>query len=285
MTVVYMNGSYIDAGEAVISVYDHGFLYGAGLFETFRTYDGNPFLFTDHMKRLFEAADALGIRMTKDVAAWREAVRETVRQNGLKDAYVRFTVTAGAEGLGLTADAYEHPNVMIMVKPLAKTSANARGKRLVSLRTKRNTPEGTLRFKSHNFLNNVLAKKELGPHPDREGLMLTREGFVAEGIVSNLFMVKRGEVVTPSIETGILPGITRAFVLQLARKIGFRTIETTFTLEDLKRADEVFLTNSVQEIVPVYQIDDQPLPEMGADSVAFRLLADYRRETERCANE
>ncbi|KIL39382.1 hypothetical protein SD70_20175 [Gordoniibacillus kamchatkensis] len=279
--IVSMNGTLIEQAEAVVSIYDHGFLYGIGLFETFRTYGGRPFLLTRHLARLAEGCRLLDIRPVPDEAEVREQIARLLAANGLDDGYFRLTVTAGTDMLGLPAGAYERPNTILYVKPLpqADESAYRDGKPLRLLRTRRNTPEGPYRFKSLHYMNNILAKRELqslppappsqaGPPP--EGLMLTQDGHLAEGIVSNVFFVRRdgdaGAVgpgsspilCTPSLDTGILSGITRAHVLELAKGIKeLRTEEGLYTWQDLLAADEVFVTNSVQELVPVTSLIDE----------------------------
>ena len=290
-----LNGAVLEAGEAVIPVLDHGLLYGIGLFETFRTYGGRPFALGRRLARLRRGCETLGIRWTMtdaDVAAWLTKVLEA---NDLADAYVRLTVTAGDAGLGLINGPYDKPNTLIMVKPLPPLDEqlHREGRELRMLRTPRGTPETPVRLKSLHYMTNVLAKRELaasGASPGAEGLMLTREGWLAEGIVSNLFFAKGGVVRTPAVETGILPGITRAMVLELARSIGYRTEEGYYTTADLLAADEVWLTGSVQEIVPVTRITeaDGTAHAVGgglAGPVARTLLEAYRREARRSVHE
>ncbi len=190
---VGLNGTILDAQEAVISVYDHGFLYGLGLFETFRTYGGGqPFLLERHLERLKCACIELGIRYKPDGEQLRNWLRGLMDANGLEEAYVRLTVSAGEGELGLPVGDYTRPNVLLLVKPLPAHSPqlDRTGKELRLLRTPRNTPEGETRYKSLHYMNNILAKRELSATDaptGTEGLMCTREGYLAEGIVSNLF--------------------------------------------------------------------------------------------------
>jgi 4-amino-4-deoxychorismate lyase len=280
--IISMNGTLIEQAEAVVSIYDHGFLYGIGLFETFRTYGGRPFLLERHLQRLAEGCEQLGIRPAPTAAGVREQVARLLAANGLEDAYFRLTVTAGTDALGLPAGEYERPNTILYVKPLpaADEAVYRAGKPLRLLGTRRNTPEGPYRLKSLHYMNNLLAKRELqsvsaaasspaGVLP--EGLMLTADGYVAEGIVSNVFFVRGNGgfgrsgpdgsdacLCTPALSTGILPGITRAFVLELARdRAGVRVEEGLYTWQDLLAADEVFITNSIQELVPVTTLIDE----------------------------
>ncbi|MED1915352.1 aminodeoxychorismate lyase [Brevibacillus sp. DP1.3A] len=257
---VYVNGTICPAHEATVSVLDHGFLYGIGLFETLRVYDRKLFLWDAHYARLCSGLFALQIQpaWTKEELAC--AILMTIDANELRDAYVRLSITAGAEGVGLVAGGYERPSLFVFAKPVAPLAVPPPPKRLQTLALARQTAEGQQRFKSHNYLNNALARQELGARPDVEGLFLTHDGFVAEGIVSNVFWVKNGKLFTPSIDTGILDGVTRRHVLTLAQQLSMPAEEGRYRLEDLLNADEVFTTNSVQEIVPITEIDGQSVP-------------------------
>ncbi|MDQ0115937.1 aminodeoxychorismate lyase [Paenibacillus harenae] len=253
---VGLNGSVKEASEAVISVYDHGFLYGLGLFETFRTYGGLPYLLDRHLGRLQAGCDQLGIQYRGEQKRMTEQVTELLAANGLSDGYVRLTVSAGVGELGLPTGDYVRPTELLLVKSLPpfNQSASMQGRELRLLQTRRNTPEGDVRFKSLHYMNNMIAKRELlasSPPAGAEGLMLTKEGWLAEGIVSNLFYVKDGVLYTPSIDTGILPGVTRGRVIELAREAGHPVQEGHFTWEELVRADEIWMTNSIQELIPI----------------------------------
>ncbi|MHA6481506.1 aminotransferase class IV [Paenibacillus sp. strain BS8-2] len=315
---VWLNGNVIDGGEAVISVYDHGFLYGLGLFETFRTYEGEPYLLQKHLNRLLAGCTELGIPFVMDAGELRERVQELLVANGLKDGYIRLTVSAGSGELGLPQGDYSRPTVLLLAKALPAVNEDAlrRGKELRLLHTRRNSPEGAVRFKSLHYMNNIIAKREmLGlmpsaardlvsgeqdadhgdaagvnpsasrlPSPGAEGLMLSREDWLAEGIVSNLFFLRGGIVRTPAIETGILPGVTRARVLELAREAGYAVEEGLYSWEELLDAEEVWLTNSIQELVPVTKLTDWAglNREIGlgvAGSVTIRLMEMYRADT------
>jgi 4-amino-4-deoxychorismate lyase len=287
--IVALNGSVKDASEAVISVYDHGFLYGIGLFETFRTYNGKPYLLDRHLRRLQSGCGQLGISYRAGLEGLTALIRELLAANGLEDGYVRLTVSAGVGELGLPAGDYERPSELLLVKalPAVPEAPLGRGKELRLLRTLRNTPEAEIRFKSLHYMNNIIAKRELlagGASPGAEGLMLSRDGWLTEGIVSNLFFVKTGVLYTPSIDTGILPGITREKVLELAREAGYVTIEGLFGWEQLLEADEIFLTNSIQELVPVTVLSDtngRRKTVGGADAgpITKQLLSLYREST------
>ena len=209
-----------------------------------------------------------------------------MESNHLSEAYVRLTVTAGEEELGLPSADYRKPNQLLLVKPLPIPSAQLYedGRQLALLNTRRNTPEGDIRLKSLHYMNNIVAKRELlqlGAAPGSEGLMLTQDGWVAEGIVSNLFFARGGVIYTPSIDTGILPGVTRGRVIELIRAAGYSIIEGLFTWNELLRADEVWITNSIQELVPITALRNLSgyavVPGDGKAGIIYRqLLSSYQ---------
>lgn len=290
-----LNGRVVDASTASVSVMDHGLMYGMGLFETFRTYDGEPFLLERHLERMKRGASELGIAWNVDPDGLRAEIAALLAANALADAYVRLTLTAGEDELGLpSGDLYERPNRIVYVKALPKTPASwyTQGRALQVLRTCRNTPEGTERLKSLHYMNSILGRRELGLIPGAqgaEGLMLNREGYIAEGIVSNLFFAAGGRLYTPSVDTGILPGITRNFVRELAAKNGIQAEEGFYTLEELKQADEIFLTGSVQGIVSVRLLRslDGSEQNVGAGCpgpLTTRLIEQYRHYTKETGN-
>ncbi|OIJ14441.1 4-amino-4-deoxychorismate lyase [Anaerobacillus arseniciselenatis] len=250
---IYLNGEFILQDEAKISPFDHGFLYGLGVFETFRIYNGHPFLLDDHFQRLKRSVEQLNIILNITKQQLKEIISELLTLNQLKDAYIRFNVSAGAAPVGLQTDSYTEPTIIIFIKPI--NSPLARTKKASVLTTRRNTPEGTERLKSHHYLNNIIGKRELNS-PEYEGIFLTNEGYIAEGIVSNIFWVKDGQVYTPSVATGILNGITRKFIIKVLAKYNIRCHEGFYPLTALIEADEVFITNSIQEIVSISSVDE-----------------------------
>ncbi|WP_078429470.1 aminodeoxychorismate lyase [Alkalihalobacterium alkalinitrilicum] len=252
---IYVNGEIVQANDAKISVFDHGFMYGLGVFETFRIYEGHPFLVDDHFQRLRESIKQLSIHWDYNQVEIIAILRELLEKNNLTNAYVRWNVSAGVGPLGLQVDPYEQPSTIVYVKPLPEILEYS--KRGVLLETKRNSPEGTKRLKSHHYLNNIIGKKEIGPDAGVEGIFLTKEGHLAEGIVSNLFWVKNNIVYTPAIETGILNGVTRHFVLTLLDQIGIEYKEGYYSQRELLEADEAFVTNSIQEIVSLRDVDEK----------------------------
>lgn len=255
----WMNGEYVKSEAIRISPFDHGFLYGAGFFETFRTYDGNVFLFQEHMDRMKDALAEYRITMPYEDAEILAAVRMLNDAEGGEDGYFRLNVSAGVHDIGLAPSSYPTPNVILFRKDLTPTVRGTE-KKGVWLETARNNPESTVRHKSHNFLNNVRGRLELPSLKEIEGLFITANGFVAEGVTSNLFWVKNGDIFTPSIETGILPGTTRAVLISIARTAGIVVNEGFYTKEDVEKADELYVTNAVQELVPLSSIGEVKLP-------------------------
>ncbi len=311
MKYVSINGVITPIDQAVVSVMDHGFLYGMGLFETFRTYNGQPFLLNRHLERLQAGCESLHIRWQADEEQVRAHIYSLMHANDLKEAYIRYTLSAGTDILGLPSGAYEQPTVVIYAKELPDTSRRVqlqqehsnilssseleslqqhlsrRSKSLRKLHTLRNTPEGDIRLKSLHYMNSILGKQELLQYEDQpatavEGLMLTSRGEIAEGIVSNLFFVKDNRLHTPSLDTGILPGITRAHVMELAGRIGVPVEEGLYSWENLLAADEIFLTNSIQEIVPVTRLlaedHSYAVQQQEVGIITARLYAAYEKE-------
>jgi 4-amino-4-deoxychorismate lyase len=265
MQYAAINGELVQLASAVVPVTDHGFLYGLGLFETFRTYQGVPYLLERHLERMASGCEELGIPFTVTAEEVKDGISRLMQANSLEEAYVRYTVSAGEAPLGLPSGDYTNPNHVVLAKALPEPSPTLyeRGKMLQRLSTPRNTPEGQVRFKSLHYMNSILAKRELngyGQHDQRilgaEGLQFTREDYVAEGIVSNVFWVHEKILYTPSLSTGILPGITRAVVMEIATEQGIACREVQAPWGDLLQADEIFLTGSVAEIVPVTTLRD-----------------------------
>lgn len=256
---IYMNGQFVEKEKATISPFDHGYLYGLGVFETIRTYDGYPFLIAEHLERLHRGLCELHIEATFSTNQVLEIMTELSRINELQDSYIRFNVSAGSGDIGLQTDPYEQPTVIMFQKPLPKMEP-LREKEAIILRIPRNTPETTFRLKSHHFFNNVAAKRELGPDPNKEGIFLTETGYLAEGVTSNLFWLKNDVLYTPALETGILNGITRRFIMNIAKQTGIEIKEGLYQATELDTADEIFFSNSIQEIVPVNRFNDHLFP-------------------------
>lgn len=263
---IYHNGQIIRQEEAMISPFDHGFLYGMGLFETFRVYNGHPFLLEEHVKRLNAGLEVLNIQKQWTVPEVKHALQELLSANSYTNAYIRFNVSAGMGEVGLQTAPYRDPNVLIFSKPLPE-AGEMNAKKAVLLKLKRNTPEGMDRLKSHHYMNNILAKREIGDAPDQEGIFLTADGFIAEGIVSNVFWKKGNVIFTPAIQTGILNGITRQFIIRSVKQMGMNVEEGFYPPEQAFAAEEMFVTNSIQEIVPISQFEGQTMPGIQGEFV------------------
>ena len=275
---VHIDGEIKKAGEARLSVFDHGFMYGLGLFETFRVYNGHPFLLDAHMERLEAGAEELGIVFHYERKTVEAEIRQLLDANGLKDAYVRYNVSAGPGGLGIQTTPYLEPAIVIYMKPLPAAGAEPVQKDALWLRLRRNSPEGRERLKSHHYMNNWLAKQEIKDRPDAEGIFVNEEGYVAEGIVSNIFWRKKDTLYTPAVETGILNGITRQFVIQLAHENDYVVEEGYFLPQDIEAAEEMFVTNSIQEIAAVRALGDYYFPSYSA---ARLLHSRYQNERDK----
>lgn len=267
---VWMNGSYMHQSELLISPFDHGFLYGLGFFETFRTYEGKAIFLKEHYTRLQKALHAFRIRMPYSCEEINMIVQKLNELNGGSDGYFRLNVSAGNHEIGLGQTSYDKPNVIMFRKELPPYNSNNEKKALI-VSTPRNLPEdGRNRFKSHHYGNNVYARFEIENLAKEEGIMLTKEGFVAEGITSNVFWVKDKVLYTPQLELGILSGITRENVIQLSKQYGIEVNEGVFYVESLLGADECFITTAVQQIVPIYSIGERSFP--GVQGEITRLL-------------
>lgn len=267
---IYCNSQFIKDTEATISPFDHGFLYGIGAFETFRIYKGFPFLLHDHMRRLQEALRELGIYYQIDFDKIKSIIKQLVKLNGFEeeDVTARLNISAGVGEVGKLVQDYRQPTILLFIRKAP--SLEVEEKNAAFLKLRRNTPEGDFRLKSHHYLNNILGKRELINHPDVEGIFLTKEGYIAEGIVSNIFWIKGNKVYTPSLDTGILNGITRLFVIKCLAILNIPCEEGFYPKEEIKGASEVLITNSSQEILAVKKFDSYELA--GKDGEVYRKL-------------
>lgn len=254
----WMNGLYVEASDLRISPFDHGFLYGLGFFETFRTYGGKVLFWEAHMERLQNALKQYRIHMPYASNEILEVVKQLNEQAGGLDGYFRLNVSAGEHGIGLQPTEYMKPNVILFRKEL-HVSQYGQEKMAQWLETPRNSPEQGVRVKSHHYGNNVLGRFELPSLATKEGFFLTEEGYVAEGVTSNIFWARNDILYTPSLETGILPGITREWVIQKAKNLGIQVEVGLFTRSDVEQASECFITNSVQALVPIGRLEDRKL--------------------------
>jgi branched-chain amino acid aminotransferase len=259
---VYIDGEFVDRKEARVSVFDHGFLYGDGIYETLRAYDGRIFMLRKHLARLYRSADLIGLTLPVAPEHWPTLLRETMRRNALKDAYIRITVSRGEGEIGLDPELCLHPTVVIVTKPTLSYPAELfeHGVPIAVVAVRRNLSAALPpKIKSLNFLNNVLAKREARAAGAFEGLMLNAEGHLTECTTSNLFFVHDGQLFTPSLDCGILDGITREMVLLLAREQGIKTEEGRYSVDTLLASQECFLTNTSMELMPVRSVNGQPI--------------------------
>ncbi|MFM7075049.1 MAG: branched-chain-amino-acid transaminase [Planctomycetaceae bacterium] len=276
--IVAMNGRLVPEAEATVSVFDHGLLYGDGVFEGMRAYGGRVFRLAEHLDRLWHSARAIALEIPVTKEALARTVDETVAANGQPDGYVRLVVTRGAGTLGLDPNRTSHPQVIVIVDTIALYPREhyERGLRIVTAATQRTHPAAlSPRIKSLNYLNNIMAKLEGLQAGCVEALMLNHKGEVAECTADNVFAVRRGAVVTPPPDAGILEGITRGAVMELAAAAGIDCRETTLTRHDLYTADEVFITGTAAEVVPVVEIDGRKIGTGVPGPVTKRLAADF----------
>ena len=277
--MIFLNNKLVKRKDAVVSVFDHGFLYGDGIYETFRVYDGVVFMLQEHLERLFESAELIGLDIQKSRAAIKKALYATLQANQLEQATIRLTVSRGEGPLGLDPALCSKPTFVIMVNPFKPYPAKfrRRGIALTVAGTRRNY-QGALdpRIKSLNFLNNILAKRESIEKGTNEAIMLNHRGFLTEGTVSNLFFTKNGVLYTPSMKTGILGGITRKIIIGHAQASGIQVKEGGYGPEALMSADEVFISNTSMEVMPVRSVDDHTMPS-SPGSMTKLLAAEYRK--------
>lgn len=261
---IYLNDRFVQEKEAVVSVFDHGFLYGDGVYETIRSYGRRIFMRDQHLARLQRSAEAIGMKLPD--RDWPALLHEAMTRNEVGndriDAYLRLTISRGAGEIGLDPALCARPTIVIMAKPLHAPSAELyrNGVSLTVAKTRRNLPSALdPQIKATNFLNNILAKREAIAAGTFDALLLNWESHLAECTVSNLFFVKDGRLCTPALSCGILDGITRGIILTLALEAGIPVEEGRFPIEALREADECFLSNTTMEVMPVTTLDGTPI--------------------------
>ena len=284
---VNVNGRVSDQEHAVISVFDHGFLYGEGIYETLRTYNGQPFLFDRHMRRLRKSAGMVALDVPLTDAQIGARFRETMQSAGLgetgREAYIRILITRGVGELTYDLAATPSPSIVIIVKPNVDPPLEAfeRGVMASLVPIVRNHP-GSVNplIKSNNLLNNALAMQEAFRRGGFEGIMRNYKGELAECTQSNLFIVKNGAALTPPIDAGLLPGITREFLFEVGQDAGIPVREAVLRDDDLFGADEAFLTSTTREAVPIVKVDDRQIGAGAPGPITRALLDGYRKKAQ-----
>lgn len=279
---IYIDGKFYGERDARVSVFDHGLLYGDGVFEGIRAYNGRVFKLKEHIDRLFSSAHAIQLEIPRSHAELCRATVETIRANKLRDAYVRLVVTRGVGTLGLNPRSCKNPSVIIIAGKIQVYPAAlyARGMDIVTVPTVRNLHSAVNpAIKSLNYLNNILAKIEANNAGVEEAVLLNAEGYVAECTADNLFIVKNGALFTPPLSAGALYGITRATVMELAEQAGVEVSEPNLTRYDLFNADECFVTGTGAEIMPVVKIDGRVIGSGKPGPLTKKLVEAYHALT------
>ncbi|GAK09945.1 LOW QUALITY PROTEIN: branched-chain amino acid aminotransferase [Geomicrobium sp. JCM 19038] len=276
---IFMNGEFVRKHEAKVSVYDHGFLYGDGVFEGIRTYDNNIYKLKEHLIRLFESARSIMMEIPYSLDEMTEIVVDTVRKNDLENAYIRVVVSRGVGNLGLDLDHVEHLKLLLQKNHYFRKNFIRRGLKLSSVATRRNRPDVlSPKVKSLNYLNNILVKIEANLAGVPEALMLNDEGYVAEGSGDNIFIVKNGVLYTPPGYVGALEGITRQAIIDIADDLMYTVKEQPFTRHDVYTADEVFLTGTAAEVIAVVKVDGRVISDGKPGQETIRLTEAFREK-------
>src|SRR5437660_11986295 len=279
---IYVDGKFYAEGEAKVSVFDHGLLYGDGIFEGIRFYNGRVFRLEEHLARLWDSARSICLEIPMTMREMTEAVLETIRQNHLRDGYIRLLVTRGIGNLGLNPTQCKCPSVIIIAATIALYHPDVyrKGLAIVTCATRRSNPAAlNPAVKSLNYLNNVMARIEANLAGADEALMLNDAGNVAECTADNVFIVKHGQIFTPPVASGALRGITRSVVFEIAAELGVKVRETDITRHDVFVADECFLTGTAAEIVPVVKADGRSIGNGKPGPVTARIIARFRQVT------
>ncbi len=275
--IVYYNGDFLPAEKVAISPFNRGLLYGDGVFETLRAYSGQVFRLGQHLKRMHEGLEVLRVEPNWEAQGIDLAISELIKRNNLSDAALRISVFRG-DGEGPEPREGLRPSILISAKPFNTYRAEdyATGFRAYLVSMRRSSYSPLARIKSLNYLDNILARLEAREHNAQEALLLNTLGWVAEGATSNIFVIKDKKLITPPVDAGILPGITRAAVLELAGNADIKTQEETFSPEEMVRADESFLTNSLMEIMPLVMLNERKIGSGRPGQLTELLRQSYR---------
>ena len=279
---IYLNGKMVDKDKAVISVFDHGLLYGDGVFEGIRSYNSLVFKLKEHIDRLYRSAEAIELNIPMTKADMIKVVLKTLKANGLKDAYIRLVVTRGSGDLGLDPRKCRAPTVFIITDKISLYPKEfyQNGLAIITAKTRRNLATAlNPKIKSLNYLNNILAKIDAIKAGTEEAIMLTYNDYVAECTGDNIFIISGGRLITPPADVGALEGITRDAVIGLARMMGIGFEEKMIKIEDIYAANEVFLTGTAAEIIPVTVIDKCKIGTGKPGTVTARLMDEFKKLT------
>ena len=283
--LIYIDGEFLPKAEAKVSVFDHGLLYGDGVFEGIRSYNGRVFKLDEHLERLYDSAKSIMLEVPISIETMKETVLETLRRNHLTEAYIRLIITRGVGDLGLDPDKCPKPSIIIIADKIVLYPQKfyEEGLEIVTASVRRNYAEAiNPRIKSLNYLNNILAKIEGKQAGAEEVLMLNAEGYVVECSGDNIFWIKNETLVTPPVHMGILEGVTRNSVINLAQDAGIHVEERVFTRHDLYIADECFLTGTAAEVIPVVKIDRRAIGDGHPGKITQRLISAFRQYANSC---
>jgi branched-chain amino acid aminotransferase len=278
---IYLNGEYVKKQDAKVSVYDHGFLYGDGVFEGIRVYGGNIFRLQEHLVRLYDSAKSIMLTIPQSLEELTEIIANTVEKNGFEDAYIRVVVSRGVGDLGLDPYKCSTPSLIVIVEQLTLFPKHLydSGIEIVTVASRRNRPDVlSPKVKSLNYLNNILVKIEAHLANVSEALMLNDQGYVAEGSADNVFIVKNNKLLTPPGYVGALEGITRNAIMEMALDLGYEMKEEPFTRHDVYTADEVFLTGTAAEVIAVVKVDGRQIGDGKPGEHTTKLLEAFREK-------
>jgi len=281
--LVYIDGKFYPKSEAKISVYDHGLLYGDGVFEGIRAYNGIVFHLKEHIDRLYKSAHPIFLKIPLTKEQLSEAVLETLRKNNLTNAYIRLVVTRGVGDLGLDPRKCPKATIIIITEPLLQLHSAEKvenGISTIITWVKRNPVDtATHEMKSLNYLNSILGKIEANNTGADEAICLNKTGYVCEGVGENIFIVRDGEIITPPVSSGALNGITRAVIIRLAKKLGIEVTEKNITPNELFTADEAFFTGTAAEVAPIREVNKRVIGAGKPGPVTKRIMQEFEKAT------
>jgi len=281
--LVYIDGKYYPKSEAKISVYDHGLLYGDGVFEGIRAYNGVVFKLEEHIDRLYKSAHPIFLQIPLTKAELTEVVLETLKKNKLTNAYIRLVVTRGVGDLELDPRKCPKPTIIIITEPLLQLHSAEKvenGINTIITWVKRNPVDtATHEMKSLNYMNSILGKIEANNIGADEAICLDKTGYVCEGVGENIFIVRDGKLLTPPLSSGALDGITRALIIRLAKKLGIEVIERNITPNELFTADEVFFTGTAAEVAPIREVNKRVIGTGKPGPVTKRIMQEFEKAT------